>query len=178
MASTSWKQRLTIAIATCGGAGYSPIAPGTVGALWGIPIYLAIALGFPHAPLVQAGLIFAALAVTCAITIRLGGWAEEFFGKKDSGAFVTDEVAGLLFTLLLFPGPLAGIADLSPWMAVVWGFPITRVIDIVKIPPARRLEHLPLGWGVLADDLMGSIYAAGVLHVLYFVAPRLFAWPW
>jgi phosphatidylglycerophosphatase A len=173
--ATSWKQRILISIATCGGFGYSPIVPGTMGALWGIPIYLAIALSFPSATTLQAALIFAALAVTCWITIALGGWAEEFFQKKDSGAFVTDEVAGLLFTLLLFPGPLVGSP--SPWMAVLWGFPITRVIDILKIPPARQLEHLPKGWGVLADDLMGSIYAAGVLHLMYWIKPDLFAWP-
>jgi phosphatidylglycerophosphatase A len=51
------------------------------------------------------------------------------------------------------------------------------VIDILKIPPARQLEHLPKGWGVLADDLMGSIYAAGVLHLMYWIKPDLFAWP-
>ena len=177
MSTISWKQRIIIWIATCAGAGYSPIAPGTVGALWGIPIYLAIAFGLPTSPVLQAVLIFAALAVVCAVTIQLGGWAEEFFQKKDSGSFVTDEVAGLLFTLLLFPGPLAGVVGLSPLMAVFWGFPITRVIDILKIPPAKQLEDLPKGWGVLADDLMGSIYAAGVLHLMYWFAPKLFALP-
>ena len=41
---------------------------------------------------------------------------------------------------------------------------MTRIIDILKIPPARRLERLPRGWGVLADDLLGSIYAAALLY--------------
>ena len=52
-------------------------------------------------------------------------------------------------------------------LTTLWAFPVTRIIDILKIPPARRLEKLPRGWGVLADDLLGSLYAAAVLYLLY-----------
>jgi len=55
----------------------------------------------------------------------------------------------------------------SPVLTTLWAFPVTRIIDILKIPPARRLEKLPRGWGVLADDLLGSVYAAGVLYALW-----------
>jgi phosphatidylglycerophosphatase A len=48
------------------------------------------------------------------------------------------------------------------------------VIDIVKVPPAHRLEHLPGGWGVLADDLWGSLVAAGLLHLLAWAVPHWF----
>ena len=62
----------------------------------------------------------------------------------------------------------------DPWLTVWWAFPTTRVIDIIKIPPARRLEHLPGGWGVVADDLLGSLYAAGLLHLLAYSFPSWF----
>jgi phosphatidylglycerophosphatase A len=59
-------------------------------------------------------------------------------------------------------------------LTTLWAFPVTRIIDILKIPPARRLEHLPRGWGVLADDLLGSIYAALLLHAASWLWPTLY----
>jgi len=58
---------------------------------------------------------------------------------------------------------------------VLWAFPVTRILDMIKPPPARRLEHLPAGWGVLADDILDSLYAAGLLHLLRLVRPEWFA---
>jgi phosphatidylglycerophosphatase A len=157
--------RLKWLVATCGGFGYSPFFPGTAGALWGIAIYVPIAL-FAAEPL-QTVLIAAALFAVSAVTIQLAPWAESFFGEKDSGKFVTDEVAGFLLTVLLFRSP-------SVWLTVLWAFPVTRVIDIIKIPPARRLEKWPAGWGVLADDLLGSVYAAALLYVVAYFFPGWF----
>jgi phosphatidylglycerophosphatase A len=74
---------------------------------------------------------------------------------------VTDEVAGFLLTVLLFHDPA------QPILTTLWAFPVTRIIDILKVPPARRLEHLPRGYGVLADDLLGSVYAAAFLYLLW-----------
>lgn len=150
--------------ASCFGLGLAPIAPGTFGALVGPAIYIPLALLVPNEP-AQTILIGVNLLFWCWITVYLGGWAETYYQKKDSGNFVTDEVAGFLFTVLLFHLP-----D-QPVLTTLWAFPITRIIDILKIPPARRLEHFPKGWGVLADDLLGSVYAAGVLHVIHLAFP-------
>jgi phosphatidylglycerophosphatase A len=147
-------------IASCFGLGYSPIMPGTCGALIGPLLYIPLALVIPGEP-VQAVLIAALLILWSWITIALGSWAENYYQRKDSQIFVTDEVAGFLFTVLLFHDPA------RPFITTLWAFPVTRIIDILKIPPARRLEHLPRGWGVLADDLLGSVYAAIVLYVLW-----------
>ena len=155
-------------IASCFGLGYSPIMPGTCGALLGPAIYIPLALLVPNEPL-QTVLIAVCLLVWSWVTVALGGWAEEYYQRKDSQVFVTDEVAGFLLTVLLFHD--AG----RPVMTALWAFPVTRIIDIVKVPPARRLEKLPRGWGVLADDLLGSIYAAGVLHALKALSPAWFA---
>ena len=150
-------------VATCCGFGHAPIMPGTAGALWGIVIYVPIAL-YAAEPY-QSLLIALALVLTSAATVGLGRWAETFFGEKDSGKFVTDEVAGFLLTVLLFRTP-----DIL--VTVLWAFPVTRVIDIIKVPPARQLERIPGGWGVLLDDLLGSLYAAFILHATCHLLPH------
>jgi phosphatidylglycerophosphatase A len=123
---------------------------------------------------VQTVLIAVALLLVSIVTVQLAPWAETFFDEKDSGKFVTDEVAGFLLTVLLFRTSML-FSNANPWMTVLWAFPITRIIDIIKIPPAKRLEKWPAGWGVLADDLLGSVYAAALLHVLAFAFPHWFS---
>jgi phosphatidylglycerophosphatase A len=142
--------------------------PGTCGALLGVPIYVGIAWLTPeglHFPLIAL-----ALYLSCMVTVVLTPWAERYWKKKDPGNFVTDEVAGFLFTVLLFRVP-------SIWITVLWAFPLTRVLDMIKVPPAKRLEHLPGGWGVLADDLMASFYVAVLLYTLVFFMPGWFGLP-
>lgn len=148
-------------LASCFGLGYSPIMPGTCSALVGPLLYIPLALAFPHEPL-QSGLIGANLLFWCVITIAFGRWAELYYQQKDSQVFCTDEVAGFLCTVLLYHDPA------RPVLTALWAFPVTRIIDMVKVPPARTLERLPRGWGVLADDLLGSLYAAAVLFLLDF----------
>jgi phosphatidylglycerophosphatase A len=159
--------RLKVALATCFGLGYSRYFPGTCGALVGVAIYLPLAYLLPDEP-AQSLALFAALVLWSIITVALGGWAEQFFGRKDCGSFVSDEVAGFLLTVLLWR------IHAHPFITVLWAFPVTRIIDMVKVPPARQLEKLPKGWGVLADDLWGSLYAAGLLHVLVWLIPAWF----
>jgi phosphatidylglycerophosphatase A len=155
-------------IASCFGLGYSPIMPGTCGALLGPLFYIPLAWAAAQEPL-QSALIAAALLLWCWITVALGRWSETYYQRKDSQIFVTDEVAGFLLTVLLFHLP-----D-QPVLTTLWAFPVTRIIDIVKVPPAKQLEKLPAGWGVLADDLLGSLYAAGALWLLWWLMPNWFA---
>ena len=154
-------------LASCFGLGYSPIMPGTCGALVGLAIYIPLALLVPEEPWLSVG-IGTNLLLWCWMTVALGRWAEDYYQKKDSQTFVTDEVAGFLFTVLLWhlPG--------QPVLTALWAFPVTRLIDIVKVPPAKQLERLPAGWGVLADDLLGSVYAAGILWTFRLAAPGWF----
>jgi phosphatidylglycerophosphatase A len=168
-----WIDRVYLIIGTCFGLGYAPILPGTCGASLAVLQYLLIVWLLPTDSdhLVWSGQTLAlgiAFFAWTGFTIYLGKWAEEYFGKKDSGIFVTDEVVGTLLTLLLFRVPE------HPYLTLLWAFPLTRIIDIVKIPPAKRLEKLPAGWGVVADDLVGSIYTAGVLYALLWMSPQAF----
>lgn len=140
--------------------------PGTCGALLGPVCYIPLALALPNEP-GQTIAIAAALLIWSAITVALGGWSETYYQRKDSQVFVTDEVAGFLLTVLLFHDPA------QPVLTTLWAFPVTRIIDIIKVPPARQLEKLPRGWGVLADDLLGSVYAAAVLWMIAAVSSTL-----
>lgn len=162
---TGWKNRVLLAVGTALGLGYAPVAPGTAGALLGVAIFVAIALAAPAA--LQTWLIALALVVVSVLTVALTPWAERYWKKKDPGNYVLDEVAGFLVTVLLFRAP-------NLWLTVIWAFVVTRVLDILKPPPARQLERLPAGWGVLADDLCTSLYAVGLLHIGAACLPRLF----
>ena len=122
-------------VASCFGLGYSPIMPGTCGALVGVAIYIPLALIVPGEPW-QTLLIALNLLVWCVLTVALGKWAEEYYLTKDSGIFVTDEVAGFLLTVLLWHIP-----D-QPVLTTLWAFPVTRAIDILSTELKRTMKLL------------------------------------
>jgi len=147
-------QRLALLVATVMGVGYAPFAPGTFGTAAGLLLWAVL----PAAPAVQALAILALFAV--------GSWsgsvAERHFGRTDPGQVVVDEVMGMLITLFMIP---------VGWWGAVAGFLIFRVADVLKPFPANRLERLPGGVGVMADDAMAAVYANVALRVaLMFVA--------
>ena len=150
-------RRLAVAIATSAGAGYFPVAPGTVGSAVGVVIYL---ITRTWEPAWQVGLLV-------GITV-VGIWAShvaaQYFDKEDPGYVVIDEVAGQLVTLLLLDVGVAG---------AIAGFFLFRIFDIIKPWPARRFEDLPGGLGIMADDLMAGAYGWVVMRGLLFA---LSAW--
>ena len=79
-------------------------------------------------------------------------------GSKDPGIIVVDEVVGQWI-------PLGGATELN-WKSWLLALLLFRTMDIIKPPPARQLEALPGGFGVMADDVMAGIYAALVLYLL------------
>jgi phosphatidylglycerophosphatase A len=151
--------RLALLICTVGGVGYSPVAPGTAGSVAGLAFY-GVFRAFHVTPAIEA-LILVAL-------VGAGAWsgtvAERHFGTTDPGAGVIDEVAGMLLTLYLLP---------ATWTLAILGFVVFRTLDIIKPFPARRLESLPGGWGMMADDLMAAVYANLVLRGALALAPAL-----
>lgn len=149
--------KLALAIASAGGAGFFPFAPGTVGSAVGIGVYLLTRHWWAGA---QIGL----LAAIIVIGIWAGDVAARALGREDPGPVVIDEVAGQLVTLLL-----TGAAF---WGAVV-GFFVFRIFDIIKPPPARQLEDLPGGLGVMADDLMAGVYGWVVMTGILWWWPGL-----
>lgn len=148
--------RIALLVATGLGVGYAPFIPGTFGSIVGVAVAWTLALG--GAPATVAG----AAAVT-AIGVWAGGRAEKVLGKHDPGAVVVDEIAGQILTLAFLP--------LTPRVLVL-GFALFRILDILKPFPARRLESLPGGSGIMADDLMAGIYANLLLQGLAYVSPE------
>jgi phosphatidylglycerophosphatase A len=140
---------LALTCATMCGVGYAPIAPGTFGSAAGLLVWWLL----PASPVVQAAVIVALFA--------LGSWsgtvAERHFGKTDPGQVVLDEVMGMLITLFLVP---------VGWTGALGAFLLFRIADVIKPFPANRLEHLPGGLGVMADDGMAAIYANIALRVV------------
>jgi phosphatidylglycerophosphatase A len=148
------RQRLAYAIAVWFGCGLSPVAPGTVGSLGALPVYFAVR---------GSGGSTGALAVAAAalVVTLVGVWASQVVALharvKDPQFIVVDEAAGTLIALAAAPGSLAGIA-------VAVG--LFRLFDIVKPFPARRMERLPGGWGIVLDDVVAGLQAAAVVGAL------------
>lgn len=148
-----------IVLVACGlGFGYVRYSPGTVGALWGVP--LAWGLGQLH-----LGWQVAAIVALLMIGVPICGRAAEALGRKDPGAVVFDEIASMPIVFLLVDlqtGPSSRIATI-----LVVGFLLHRVFDITKPPPARQFERLqPAGLGIMIDDTVAAIYACLALHGL------------
>ena len=167
----SAKDYLALAIATCG-VGYLPLAPGTWGSLVGVGLYVLLRLAvFPkistegNQALYSPIFLALEMSVIAAITV-LGLWAasltERVLRIKDPGNVVVDEVAGQLIALL--PVPLAMEYGWPYWL--IPAFLLFRFFDIVKPYPARRLESLKGGLGIMADDLVAGAYAAIVVAVM------------
>jgi phosphatidylglycerophosphatase A len=124
--------------------------------------------------------------VALAIVGLLGLWSSsrvvDYAGVKDPQYVVIDEVSGMQLTLMLAIVPFGLPTNLLPadeasvfglysalsllnWKYLLLGFILFRVFDIWKPWPIRRLEKLPGGWGIMADDWMAGIYAAILLRV-------------
>jgi len=139
------------------GAGYSPVASGTVGSLvTAVAIWL-----LPLTPL----RIAVALAVVTLLGIWAGSRVERALGRKDPGVIVIDEVAGMLLSVIVLQ-PLS--------LPVLFtAFLLFRLFDIWKPFPARESQALTGGMGVMVDDLIAGLYAL----VLVMGARALFGVP-
>ena len=143
-------------IASLGGAGRSPFAPGTAGTLATLPVAVLASRLLP-----AWGFLILTLAVAW-IAIWSSGRVARRTHSHDPGWVVVDEAAGMFVTLLFIP---VGV------FTVTAGFFLFRFMDVVKPWPAGRAERLPGGWGIVTDDLVAGVYAnvlvriAGTLYV-------------
>ena len=144
--------------ATCGGLGRIPFAPGTFGAAAGVALSLAVAAA-RLSPALEAGL----LAAVNLVGIPICSAAARRLGRgKDPGAIVYDEMASMAIGLLAVPAAARSAApEALPLLAAA--FLLHRVFDILKPFPCRRLEHLPAGLGIMADDWGAAAWMAVAL---------------
>ena len=145
-----------------GGLGFLRPAPGTWGSM-PPPTIAAILLLVGVGDAVTASVLSVILLAASLACVVWGRYAEERFGRKDAAEVVADETAGVapatILAMLMTEGLLSGLA------ALAGAFLLFRVFDILKPWPARQLEALPAGWGVLIDDLVAGVYAAIVLGI-------------
>jgi phosphatidylglycerophosphatase A len=144
------ERKLARVLATWFGCGLSPIAPGTVGTIGALPLWLAVRSGGPTSILATAVFITFVGVWSAGVVARTSG-------IKDPQLVVIDEVAGVLFALAAAPATTRGTIA-----AVV----LFRVFDMTKPFPARRAEKLPGGWGIVLDDVVAGIQAAIAVTVL------------
>lgn len=145
------KQRVALTLATWFGCGLIPKAPGTMGTLGAIPLYLLIR---PAGPWVVA---LVALVIA-AVGIWAGSVVAKRLGTHDPQIVCIDEVAGVLVTFLGAP---------PGWTGIILGFVVFRALDMLKPWPARLAERrLPGGWGIMLDDIVAGAWGAGLLLLL------------
>jgi phosphatidylglycerophosphatase A len=142
---------LAVAIGTGCGAGFSPFAPGTVGSLVGVALYL---------PLAAAGL--PAVGVGVVLLFAAGVWAAgvcgERYGAHDHGRIVVDEIVGQFIALAGFPAQ-------PGWLLA--GFLLFRLFDIWKPYPAGLIDsRWRTPFGVMADDVVAGVYANVALQAV------------
>lgn len=130
-------------LATAGGLGRTPYAPGTVGSLVGAALCLPLlGWGWP--------LHLAAIVVLCAAAIAVSGRAAAELGQPDPPQVIVDEIAGMSVAMVALP---------FQWYDLCAVFLLFRLFDAVKPAPIPRLERLPGGFGIVADDIAAGLLA-------------------
>ncbi len=144
-------QKISDIIATVFGIGYSAYAPGTMGSLFGILIYMFLK---------EASFSIYLLSVSCLFVIGTiaSEIVESAYNVRDPSFIIIDEVVGMLVSLMF--------VSYSFW--AVWiGFILFRIIDIAKVPPLNFLERIGGGLGIMLDDLVGGIMAGILLYIIF-----------
>jgi phosphatidylglycerophosphatase A len=140
-------------LATLFYAGYFPIAPGTVGSLFALVIYLIIpktVIQLPYFWLFPVVLVLPSVLVT--------GEAEKLM-QRDDKRIVLDEFTGFFFAVIFLPKSI---------LVGFTAFIFFRIFDILKPPPVNTIQRWKGGWGIVFDDVMAGIYANLLTQIVYF----------
>ena len=139
------------------GAGLGKPGPGTWGSAAAALLWLAAGIPLRHSPATLSWLTVAAALVALAVGIPAATRVEREAGREDPGMVVIDEAVGQWIALIHAP------VDAGHLLAA---FLLFRLFDIVKPWPARQLENLPAGWGIMFDDVAAGLYALLVVQLL------------
>ena len=135
-------------IATVGGVGFLPVAPGTWATVVGVVIAYSLGNNLPVYSIL--------LLVLLILGIMTTGIIEKQMNQKDPGILVIDEVVGVMIALWGLP---------LIWSVMICGFFLFRAFDMFKIYPINRLESQPGGWGIMLDDCMAGVYTNIILRI-------------
>ncbi|TRZ92478.1 phosphatidylglycerophosphatase A [bacterium] len=142
---------LSMIFSTFFGTGFFPIAPGTAASFLTVLLYKLglYKLFWPFQALIIVALFISGGAASTRYARLLN--------RKDPGRIVIDEICGQLIALFLVtPG----------WKELLLAFFLFRIFDIIKPYPIKKLEALPHGWGIMADDVGAGLAAAGFLRLI------------
>jgi phosphatidylglycerophosphatase A len=132
--------------------GYIPFASGTFGSLAGLIIYYIPGFERPE-------ILLPAIIVFTAYGIFVGTRFEKVYGKDPSECTI-DEIIGMWISLLFVPKVI--------WISIVVFF-VWRLADIIKPFPARKLESLNGGLGIMIDDIVAGVYVLIIVHVFILI---------
>jgi phosphatidylglycerophosphatase A len=132
--------------------GFIPLASGTFGSLAALLIYWIP--GFEN-PLIM----YSALILFGSYGIYVGNKFDRLYGK-DPAECTIDEVIGQWIALLFLP---------KTFLISAIAFFTWRIFDIIKPYPARRLENLPGGLGIMMDDIVAAFYSLIFVHCILFI---------
>ena len=130
--------------------GHSPFMPGTMGSLGGLVVYFLVR---------NNELLYAfTILFLFLLGVIFSGEAEKIYKRKDAQMIVIDEACGMLLALFFVPVNM---------FAVILGFFIFRIFDILKPPPAKRMEKLTGSLGIMFDDIVAAIYTNLILQIIF-----------
>lgn len=134
-------------------SGYFPFAPGTIGSIFALTIYLIPGM---ENPTIMLGLI----SLFTIIGLRVGTTFEKVYGK-DPKQCTIDEFVGMWIALLFVPKYI---------LYILFAFVVWRILDIVKPFPVNIIQKLKGGWGIMLDDIIAGLYSLILVHIfIYFI---------
>ncbi len=147
---------LATVIATFLYTGFFPVAPATFATAAFLLLYVLIPGGEVLAH-------WTVLVATAIVSIPAATRVERERGK-DPSCVVIDEVVGIQIVLAGAQPTLLGVTA---------AFFLFRLFDIWKPYPIHRLQDLPGGRGIVADDALAGLYSRVALILLSMVTPKL-----
>ena len=149
-------------IVTFFGVGYTPIAPGTAGALVGGILFYLLSLA-----LINYGLDFyevQIILILITIAVLLMGVRSirkvENTWKHDAQQIVIDEVIGVWIAMLFIP---------VTWFNYLLAFVLFRIFDIAKPFFIKKIDKLKSSWSIMLDDVVAGVYANLVLQLIIYL---------
>tara|TARA_B100000315_G_scaffold69079_1_gene62942 strand:+ start:3108 stop:3593 length:486 start_codon:yes stop_codon:yes gene_type:complete len=142
--------KVSVAVTTLFGVGYTPLCPGTAACVVGVGVFL----------LVRNQIAFTVVTViSVIISFIFSSRAEKVFGEKDCKKIVIDDFSGQLITFLFFPKEF----DI---LFIPAGFFLFRMLDMLKIPPADKIETYHGAKGIVGDDIVAGLYSLAILQLV------------
>ena len=152
-----WKHRVLLCVGSIGPLGHLPASGSVTVAVVGVPLFWVLADCPPY-----MYIVLVVVLTLASITVHELG--DRILGENDSRQLVWDELVGYFIAVALVP---------FTWRTALLAYVVERVIDIVKVPPARWLDrHVHNGVGVVRDDVVAGLYTCGLLHTLLYLCPE------